>query len=106
MRSEVAGDVVAMGDPSGTSRSTAQSRRGATSRASQSQRLQQHLHDLAQTALGVADELLEDLVRHLHELFHPRESLPRELNFLLLRAALAHALLGEQLLTLADRLQH
>ena len=36
----------------------------------ESKRLQQHLHHPRQSALGVADELLEDLVRHLHELFH------------------------------------
>src|SRR6476661_2136749 len=52
------------------------------------ERLQQHLRHLRQPALGVADELLEDLVRHFHELLHAGEALAGELHFLLALAAL------------------
>src|SRR5258708_6306586 len=43
-----------------------------------SKRLKQHLRHPRQSALGVADELLEDAVRHGHELFHPGQALAGE----------------------------
>src|SRR3712207_2849682 len=58
-----------------------------------SEGLQQHLHHPRQSALGVADELLEDLVRDRHELFHAGQPLPRELDRLLPGGDLADRLL-------------
>ena len=45
-----------------------------------SERLKQDLHHARQSAAGVADELLEDLVRHRHEFFHAGQALTRRLH--------------------------
>src|SRR4051812_24192946 len=70
-----------------------------------SERLQQHLHNFRQPALRVADELLEDLVRHLHELLHPGQALLGKLNGLLPRAGFPERALVEHLAPLTNRLE-